>query len=151
MDQTQNQYDFILKYLIIGSSGVGKSSLLLRYVDDEYSDQHIVTIGVDFKIKTMDVNGKKIKVNIWDTAGQERFKGITSSYYKGAKGIMIVYDLTDLESFKKINDWMIEIEKNAPNDVYKILIGNKSDLNELRKVSYDMGKVCLSIIYMYLL
>lgn len=151
MDQTQNQYDFILKYLIIGSSGVGKSSLLLRYVDDEYSDQHIVTIGVDFKIKTMDVNGKKIKVNIWDTAGQERFKGITSSYYKGAKGIMIVYDLTDLESFKKINDWMIEIEKNAPNDVYKILIGNKSDLDELRKVSYDMGKVCLSMIYKYLL
>lgn len=137
---TDPQYDYLLKYLIIGSSGVGKSSLLLRYIDDKYSNEHIVTIGVDFKIKTLNIKNKKTKINIWDTAGQERFKGITGSYYKGASGVMVVYDITDAESFNKVNDWLIEIEKNAPNAVYKILIGNKSDLLEARQVSFDQGK-----------
>jgi len=137
---TDPQYDYLLKYLIIGSSGVGKSSLLLRYIDDKYSNEHIVTIGVDFKIKTLNIKNKKTKINIWDTAGQERFKGITGSYYKGASGVMVVYDITDAESFNKVNDWLIEIEKNAPNAVYKILIGNKSDLLDDRKITYDQGK-----------
>ncbi len=137
---TDPQYDYLLKYLIIGSSGVGKSSLLLRYIDDKYSNEHIVTIGVDFKIKTLNIKNKKTKINIWDTAGQERFKGITGSYYKGASGVMVVYDITDSESFNKVNDWLIEIEKNAPNAVYKILIGNKSDMLEERKITFDQGK-----------
>lgn len=142
----QDQYDYLLKYLIIGSSGVGKSSLLLRYIDNEFSNQHIVTIGVDFKIKSLIVKEKKTKINIWDTAGQERFKGITGSYYKGATGVMVVYDITDIESFKKVTDWLVEIEKNAPNNVYKILIGNKLDLEQDRKVSFDEGKVSVKII-----
>ena len=137
----QNEYDYLLKYLIIGNSGVGKSCLLLRYADDVYTDKHIITIGVDFKIKSLSVNNKKVKTSIWDTAGQERFKNITVSYYKGAAGVMLVYDITDLESFNKINDWMIEVEKNAPNNVYKILVGNKCDLEQERQVSYDQGKV----------
>lgn len=135
------EYDYLLKYLIIGNSGVGKSCLLLRYADDEYSDKHIITIGVDFKIKSLTVDGQKVKTNIWDTAGQERFKNITVSYYKGAAGVMLVYDITDMESFNKLNEWLIEIEKNAPNDVYKILVGNKCDLSDQRAVSYDQGKV----------
>jgi Ras-related protein Rab-1A len=136
----QNEYDFLFKYLIIGNSGVGKSCLLLRYADDVYTDKHIITIGVDFKIKTLNIEGKKVKTNIWDTAGQERFKNITVSYYKGAAGVMVVYDITDLESFNKVNEWLIEIEKNAPNNVYKILVGNKCDLDDQRQVSYDQGK-----------
>ncbi len=139
----QNEYDYLLKYLIIGYSGVGKSCLLLRYADDVYTDKHIITIGVDFKIKSLSVNNNKVKTSIWDTAGQERFKNITVSYYKGAAGVMLVYDITDLESFNKINDWMIEVEKNAPNNVYKILVGNKCDLEQERQVSYDQGKVSI--------
>lgn len=135
-----SEYEYLLKYLIIGNSGVGKSCILLRYADDVYTDKHIITIGVDFKIKTLSVDGKNVKTNIWDTAGQERFKNIIVSYYKGASGVMLVYDITDLESFNKINDWMIEVEKNAPNNVYKILIGNKCDLEDQRQVSYDQGK-----------
>ena len=135
-----NEYEYLLKYLIIGNSGVGKSCLLLRYADDVYTDKHIITIGVDFKIKSLGVDGKNVKTNIWDTAGQERFKNITVSYYKGAAGVMLVYDITDSESFNKINEWLIEVEKNAPNNVYKILVGNKSDKVEERQVSYDQGK-----------
>jgi Ras-related protein Rab-1A len=140
MTTNNNEYEYLLKYLIIGNSGVGKSCLLLRYADDVYTDKHIITIGVDFKIKSLNVDGKNVKTNIWDTAGQERFKNITVSYYKGAAGVMLVYDITDSESFNKINEWLIEVEKNAPNNVYKILVGNKCDLEEQRQVSYDQGK-----------
>jgi Ras-related protein Rab-1A len=140
MKNTQSDYDHLLKYLIIGNSGVGKSCLLLRYSENEYSDKHIITIGVDFKIKSLTIDGQKVKTNIWDTAGQERFKNITVSYYKGASGVMLVYDITDKESFDKLGDWLIEVEKNAPSNVYKILIGNKSDLGDQRQVTYDQGK-----------
>ena len=140
MSGQQNEYDYLLKYLIIGNSGVGKSSLLLRYSDNEYLDKHIITIGVDFKIKSLEIDGCKVKTNIWDTAGQERFKNITVSYYKGASGVMLVYDITDVESFNKLGEWLIEVEKNAPSKVYKILVGNKADLSEKRQVSYDQGK-----------
>ena len=140
MSGQQNEYDYLLKYLIIGNSGVGKSSLLLRYSDNEYLDKHIITIGVDFKIKSLEIDNCKVKTNIWDTAGQERFKNITVSYYKGASGVMLVYDITDVESFNKLGEWLIEVEKNAPSKVYKILVGNKADLSEKRQVSYDQGK-----------
>ncbi len=90
------------------------------------------TIGVDFKIRTLEVDGKTIKLQIWDTAGQERFKTITSSYYKGAHGIIVVYDTTDKESFKSIDNWMNEVEKHASDNVSKILVGNKSDLTDQR-------------------
>ena len=98
------------------------------------------TIGVDFKIRTLEVDGKTIKLQIWDTAGQERFKTITSSYYKGAHGIIVVYDTTDKESFKSIDNWMNEVEKHASDNVSKILVGNKSDLTDQRQVSLEEGK-----------
>ena len=131
---------FFLIYLIIGNSGVGKSCLLIRFTDDSWSESYVTTIGVDFKIKTLDLEGKSVKLQIWDTAGQERFRNIVSSYYKGAHGIMMVYDITDLESFQNLNSWLIEIEKNASKNVYKILIGNKNDMEKDRKVTFEQGK-----------
>ena len=119
---------------------VGKSCLLIRFTDDTWSDSYVTTIGVDFKIKTLDVDGKSVKLQIWDTAGQERFRNIISSYYRGAQGIMLVYDITDLESFQNLNSWLIEIEKNASKNVYKILVGNKCDMENDRKVTVEQGK-----------
>ena len=132
--------DYLFKYLVIGNSGVGKSCLLIRFTDDTWSDSYVTTIGVDFKIKTLDLDGKSVKLQIWDTAGQERFRNIISSYYRGAQGIMLVYDITDLESFQNLNSWLIEIEKNASKNVYKILVGNKCDCESERKVTVEQGK-----------
>ena len=136
---SQLEYDYLFKYLIIGNSGVGKSCLLIRFTDDKYEEGYVTTIGVDFKIKTLIIEGKSVKLQIWDTAGQERFRNIVSSYYKGAQGIMMVYDITDLESFRYLDSWLKEIEKNASKNVYKILVGNKSDL-ENRKITFEKGK-----------
>ena len=132
--------DYLFKYLVIGNSGIGKSCLLIRFTDDTFSDSYVTTIGVDFKIKTLDIDGKSCKLQIWDTAGQERFRNIISSYYRGAQGIMLVYDITDLESFQNLNSWLIEIEKNASKNVYKILVGNKCDMENERKVTTEQGK-----------
>jgi len=121
-------YDYLFKLLLIGDSGVGKSCLLLRFSDDTYTDSYISTIGVDFKIRTIELDGKTIKLQIWDTAGQERFRTITSSYYRGAHGIIVVYDCTDLESFNNVKQWLEEIDRYACENVNKLLVGNKCDL-----------------------
>ncbi|OXB71905.1 UNVERIFIED_CONTAM: hypothetical protein H355_004784 [Colinus virginianus] len=132
--------DYLFKLLLIGDSGVGKSCLLLRFADDTYTESYISTIGVDFKIRTIDLDGKTVKLQIWDTAGQERFRTITSSYYRGAHGIIIVYDVTDRESFNNVKNWMVEIDKYAMEGVSKLLVGNKCDLSAKRAVSYEEGK-----------
>ena len=132
-------YDYLFKYLIIGNSGVGKSCLLIRFTDDKFEEGYVTTIGVDFKIKTLEIEGKSVKLQIWDTAGQERFRNIVSTYYKGGHGIMMVYDITDLESFRYLDSWLKEIEKNASKNVYKILVGNKNDMEKERKVSFEKG------------
>lgn len=125
------EYDYLFKILMIGDSGVGKSALLNRYCDDFYSDNYISTIGVDFKVKTIEVNGLTIKLQIWDTAGQERFKSITSSYYRGANAILCVFDLTDYLTLNKIfNVWIEEIKiqslkNNSSPEI--ILVGTKCD------------------------
>ena len=149
------EYDYLFKLLLIGNSSVGKSSLLFRFVENVWDDSFVPTIGVDFvsnllsvilifiykqKLKTLEVNGKKVKLQIWDTAGQERFKNITASYYRGGNGVLVVYDITDRESFENLNSWLIEIEKNANKNVYKLLIGNKCDLEDKRKVTFQEGK-----------
>ncbi|XP_030296599.1 ras-like GTP-binding protein YPT1 isoform X2 [Sparus aurata] len=120
--------DYLFKLLLIGDSGVGKSCLLLRFADDTYTESYISTIGVDFKIRTIDMDGKTVKLQIWDTAGQERFRTITSSYYRGAHGIIIVYDVTEQESFNNVKQWLDEIDRYACENVSRLLVGNKSDL-----------------------
>ena len=140
MSTSDQDYEFIFKVLLLGNSNVAKSSLFLRFVDDIWNDTFVPTIGVDFKIKTFEIDSKKIKMQIWDTAGQERFKNIIASYYRGAHGILLLYDVTDKDSFKNLSNWLIEIEKNASKNVLKVLIGNKSDLEDKRLVSYNQGK-----------
>ncbi|KAG6780137.1 hypothetical protein POTOM_012991 [Populus tomentosa] len=135
-----NEYDYLFKLLLIGDSSVGKSCLLLRFADDSYVDSYISTIGVDFKIRTVEQDGKTIKLQIWDTAGQERFRTITSSYYRGAHGIIIVYDVTEMESFNNVKQWLNEIDRYANDSVCKLLVGNKCDLVENKVVDTQTAK-----------
>ncbi len=132
--------DYIFKILIIGDSSVGKSNLLLRFSDNIFHDTFLPTIGVDFKIRNVTVGDKSIKLNIWDTAGQERFKTITAAYYKGAHGIILVYDITDRDTFNNISSWLGEIRKHAGPNVVRLLVGNKCDLDSDRKVSQREAK-----------
>jgi len=134
------EYDYVFKLVLIGDSGVGKSCLLLRFADDTYTESHISTIGVDFKIRTIQLDGKTIKLQIWDTAGQERFRTITSSYYRGAHGIIVVYDTTDSETFEHVKTWLHEIDRYASENVNKLLVGNKSDLTSKRQVETEAAK-----------
>lgn len=134
-------YDYLFKLLLIGDSGTGKSSILNRFVDNSFTETYISTIGVDFKIKTVEYNGKKIKLQIWDTAGQERFRTITSSYYRGAQGVVIVYDVTDKKSFDNVKLWMQEIERYACSNSLKFLFGNKSDLVKNKIVDFDEANI----------
>jgi Ras-related protein Rab-8A len=133
-----HKYDHLFKLLIIGESGVGKTCLLLRFTDDSFTANHLTTIGIDFKIKIINLEEKQIKLQIWDTAGQERFRTITKTYYKGAHGIILTYDVTDENSFKNIRNWVKQIEQNAQTNVCKVLVGNKCD-REDRKISYEEG------------
>eukprot|EP01064_Diplonema_japonicum_P023057 TRINITY_DN33512_c0_g1_i1.p2 TRINITY_DN33512_c0_g1~~TRINITY_DN33512_c0_g1_i1.p2 ORF type:complete len:204 (+),score=52.28 TRINITY_DN33512_c0_g1_i1:50-661(+) len=135
-----SEYDYLFKLLLIGDSGVGKSCLLLRFADDTYTESYISTIGVDFKIRTIELDGKTIKLQIWDTAGQERFRTITASYYRGAHGIIIVYDVTDAETFNNVKTWLKEIEKYATDNVSKLLVGNKSDMVVKKAVDHGTAK-----------
>ncbi len=142
------EYDYLFKILIIGDSGVGKSAILLRFTEDTFSEHFISTIGVDFKIRTIEHEGKYIKLQIWDTAGQERFRTITSSYYRGAHGIMVVYDVTDPESFDNVKQWLTEIQRYGSESVTKLLIGNKTDMEHRRVVSTEAGKQFANLLGM---
>uniref|UniRef100_A0A8D2KI32 Ras-related protein Rab-18 n=1 Tax=Urocitellus parryii TaxID=9999 RepID=A0A8D2KI32_UROPR len=123
-----------LKILIIGESGVGKSSLLLRFTDDTFDPELAATIGVDFKVKTISVDGNKAKLAIWDTAGQERFRTLTPSYYRGAQGVILVYDVTRRDTFVKLDNWLNELETYCTrNDIVNMLVGNKIDKRQVQK------------------
>ncbi|ALC44635.1 Rab8 [Drosophila busckii] len=133
-------YDYLFKLLLIGDSGVGKTCILFRFSEDAFNTTFISTIGIDFKIRTIELDNKKIKLQIWDTAGQERFRTITTAYYRGAMGIMLVYDITLEKSFENIKNWIRNIEENAAADVEKMLLGNKCELNDKRQVSKERGE-----------
>ena len=127
----------VFKILILGDAGVGKSCLLLRYTDNTYKDGFISTIGVDFKLKQLEVDGKQVRLKIWDTAGQERFRTITSSYYRGADGIILVYDVTDVNALEGVRQWLNEINRYAANEADRILVGNKIDAKSEKKIDTD--------------
>ncbi|KAG6789288.1 hypothetical protein POTOM_005379 [Populus tomentosa] len=124
------RFDFLLLFAI---TGVGKSCLLLRFSDGSFTTSFITTIGIDFKIRTIELDSKRIKLQIWDTAGQERFRTITTAYYRGAMGILLVYDVTDESSFNNIRNWIRNIEQHASDNVNKILVGNKADMDESKR------------------
>ena len=139
-DLISQDYDYLFKVLLLGDSDVGKSSLILRYTEETFNSKLVNSIGVDFKMKKKEIDGKIIKVQIWDTAGHERFRSITYSYYRGANAIIIVFDLSDKKSFISITEWLKQIEKHAKENVFKFLVGNKSDLIDERKVTYEEAK-----------
>ena len=127
------------KILTIGESGVGKTCILRRFVENKFLKSHLATIGIDFRTKVLHVCGKDIKLKIWDTAGQERFRNITTQYYKGADGIVLVYDVTDDASYEKIRDWMDQILSNTQRDeIGLVLLGNKCDM-EPRIITEEQG------------
>lgn len=133
----QCDYDFLFKILMVGDTGVGKSCLLERFTDDTYSDESVSTIGVDFKIREVVCDGKRIKLQIWDTAGQERFRTITASYYRGAHGIIVAYDTTYEPSYNNVAYWLGEIGRCAAKNVATLLVGTKCDLEKRRAISHD--------------
>jgi len=136
----KRDYDYLFKLVLIGDSGVGKSCLLLRFADDSFTDSYISTIGVDFRFRTVNIENKTVKLQIWDTAGQERFRTITSAYYRGAHGIIMVYDVTNYESFEHVEEWLNEVNRHASESTLKLLVGNKADLNDDKKVDTDEAK-----------
>jgi len=132
--------DFLMKILLVGDSNVGKSSLLLQYVDNSFKPSFITTIGIDFKVKTIEIDSMQIKLQIWDTAGQERFKTVTTAFFRSAMGVLLVYDITNEQSFKDIEKvWLPQIDNNTDN-INKILIGNKCDLIDNRVVDSNVAK-----------
>ena len=132
-------FNYMLKYIIIGDSGVGKSNILLKYLHDKFNDEFQTTIGVEFGAKNLDLKDKIYRIQIWDTAGQEMFRSITRAYYKNSVCACVVYDITNRTSFDNIKSWIEDCKKHSPKTVFLVLIGNKNDLENNRKVSYDEG------------
>eukprot|EP00440_Ansanella_granifera_P021326 gb/GFBE01023151.1/.p1 GENE.gb/GFBE01023151.1/~~gb/GFBE01023151.1/.p1 ORF type:complete len:202 (+),score=45.55 gb/GFBE01023151.1/:1-606(+) len=133
-------YDHLVKLLLLGDSAVGKSSLLMRFCENKFDSNFVLTIGVDFKWKQVERNGRKLKLQVWDTAGQERFRTITPAYYRSAMGVVICYDITDKSTFENVGYWLEQLQQHGDEGVQRILVGNKSDLVDLRKVSKEDGK-----------
>ena len=133
-------FDYMFKVLLLGDAGVGKTSLMWRFSEDVFNKTYISTIGIDFKLRTIEVQGKRVRLQVWDTAGQERFHAISVSYYRTAVGIMLVYDITRRRSFENIAKWLRNIDEHAKEDVIKLLIGNKCDLHGPRAVKREEGE-----------
>ncbi|CAD5113390.1 DgyrCDS2562 [Dimorphilus gyrociliatus] len=133
-DAADQNFDYMFKLLIIGNSSVGKTSFLFRYADDKFTQAFVSTVGIDFKVKTIFRQDKRVKLQIWDTAGQERYRTITTAYYRGAMGFLLMYDVTNEESFNAVQDWITQVETHALANKSIILVGNKNDLNLERRV-----------------
>ncbi|CBH18418.1 Ras-related protein Rab4 [Trypanosoma equiperdum] len=131
------RYQQLMKLIVVGDSGTGKSSLLHRFVEDTFSEERAQTIGVEFGSKIIELSGRRIKLQIWDTAGQERYKSVTRSYYRGAVGCLIVYDITERTSYESVPQWLNDVRQLAGPDVVVMLIGNKSDMSKNRAVQHN--------------
>uniref|UniRef100_A0A7S2FRP2 Uncharacterized protein n=1 Tax=Florenciella parvula TaxID=236787 RepID=A0A7S2FRP2_9STRA len=133
-------YAYLFKYIIIGDTGVGKSCLLLQFTDKRFQPVHDLTIGVEFGARMVNIDNRQIKLQIWDTAGQESFRSITRSYYRGAAGALLVYDITRRDTFNHLTRWLEEAKQNSNPNMVIMLIGNKSDLHMRRAVSFKEGE-----------
>lgn len=132
--------NLIFKYIIVGNSGVGKTALLFQYIDKRFSSLHDMTIGVDFGTKIIERNNRTIKLQIWDTAGQENFRSITRAFYRGAIGALLVFDVTNSQSFEQLSSWLDDVQKYSMNYINIVLIGNKCDLPDYREISKDQAE-----------
>ncbi|XP_004503210.1 ras-related protein Rab11C-like [Cicer arietinum] len=135
--KVDHEYDYLFKIVLIGDSGVGKSNILSRFTRNEFCLESKSTIGVEFATRTIQVEGKTVKAQIWDTAGQERYRAITSAYYRGAVGALLVYDIIKRQTFDNVQRWLRELRDHADSNIVIMMAGNKSDLNHLRAVSSD--------------
>ncbi|KAL9616176.1 MAG: hypothetical protein Q9160_008929 [Pyrenula sp. 1 TL-2023] len=135
-----DEYDFLFKVVLIGDSGVGKSNLLSRFTRNEFNLDSKSTIGVEFATRSIQVDAKTIKAQIWDTAGQERYRAITSAYYRGAVGALLVYDISKHQTYDNVTRWLKELRDHADSNIVIMLVGNKSDLKHLRAVPTDEAK-----------
>ncbi|XP_039628527.1 ras-related protein Rab-3D-like [Polypterus senegalus] len=139
-DAADQNFDYMFKLLIIGNSSVGKTSFLFRYADDTFTSAFVSTVGIDFKVKTVYRNEKRVKLQIWDTAGQERYRTITTAYYRGAMGFLLMYDITNQDSFNAVQDWATQIKTYSWDNAQVILVGNKCDLEDDRVIPTEDGK-----------
>lgn len=139
-DSAQEEYDYLYKVVLIGDSGVGKSNLLSRFTRNEFNLETKSTIGVEFATRSIQTEGKTIKAQIWDTAGQERYRAITSAYYRGAVGALLVHDISKHATFKNVERWLQELRENADRNIVIMLVGNKSDLRHLREVPTEEAR-----------
>ena len=135
-----DEYDFLFKLIIVGDSNVGKTNIMSKYIHNQFNQHSKSTIGVEFGTKIVNIDNKKIKAQIWDTAGQERYKSITSAYYKGAKGALIVYDITNKFSFDSVDKWVQDLNSYGDKTITLLLVGNKSDLEEKRQITKENGE-----------
>ena len=133
------EYDLLFKLILIGDSCVGKSNILLKYLKNQFNENSKTTVGLEFGTKNIIINNKRIKIQIWDTAGQERYRSITSAYYKGAKGALIVYDITRKNTFDNIDKWITDLKLNGDKNICIIILGNKSDLIDKREINKNDG------------
>jgi len=139
-DPADQNFDYMFKLLIIGNSSVGKTSFLFRYADDSFTSAFVSTVGIDFKVQIVFRNNKRIKLQVWDTAGQERYRTITTAYYRGAMGFILMYDITNEESFRAVADWASQVKTYSWENTQVVLVGNKCDMEEERVVTYEQGK-----------
>ncbi len=146
---SEEEYDIIVKIVLVGDSGVGKSNILLRYLRNEFHFDSKATVGVEFGSKRFKIENHNIKAQIWDTAGQERYRSITNAYYKGSKGALVVYDITRRSTFENVDKWISDLKKNSDPEVMIILIGNKVDRDDEREVSIKEGeeKAKINVLY----
>lgn len=132
-------FEYTFKYIIVGDSSVGKSSILMQFIDKKFNQTHDMTIGVEFGSKIIEVDKRLFKIQIWDTAGQEAFRSITRAYYREAAAVLLVYDVSNAVSFRSLDSWLYDVNMMT-NNPHIVLVGNKSDLDEKRKITYEQGK-----------